>query len=84
MTLLIDTQCWLWWIAEPERLSATTLPLLKSPDTSILFSAAGSWDIAIRYSIGKLELPEPPESFVPSRLERDRIISLPIRYAMRR
>lgn len=81
MTLILDTHCWLWWIAEPGRLSPTTLSLLKSPDTTVLFSAVSTWEIAIKYSIGKLKLPEPPESFVPSRLERDSIDSLPIQHA---
>ena len=81
MIVLIDTHCWLWWISEPERLSGRILSLLKNSETTILFSAASSWEIAIKYSIGKLSLPEPPELFIPRRLERDRITSLPIHHS---
>ena len=44
----------------------------------LFLSAASTWEISIKYQIGKLPLPEPPESFVLSRLVRDGIESLPI------
>ena len=33
-----------------------------------VLSAASTWEIAIKYSLGKLELPEPPSQFIPSRM----------------
>jgi PIN domain nuclease of toxin-antitoxin system len=81
MTLLIDTHCWLWWLTETEKLQEAAIALLKNPDTTILLSSVSSWEIAIKYSIGKLSLPEPPERFIPSRMERDGIVSLPIQHS---
>ncbi|TVQ28617.1 MAG: type II toxin-antitoxin system VapC family toxin [Spirochaetaceae bacterium] len=78
MTVLLDTHCWLWWIAEPHRLSDSSLDLIRDPSNRILISSATTWEIAIKYSIGKLALPEPPERFVPSRIERDRLEPLPV------
>jgi PIN domain nuclease of toxin-antitoxin system len=46
--------------------------------TPFFLSAASSWEIAIKYSIGKLPLPEPPLQFIPKRLARDAITALPI------
>ena len=78
MKFIIDTHCWLWWIAEPEKLGEHARNQIEDRNNIILFSTASSWEIAIKYAIGKLELKEPPEQFVPKRLARDAISSLPI------
>ena len=81
MTFLIDTHCWLWWIASPERLSVRAFDIIESGENTILFSAASSWEIAFKYAIGKMDLPEPPGEFVPKRLVRDGITSLPVEHS---
>ena len=80
MRILLDTHCWLWWIAEPRRLGGRSRRLIADKGNDILLSAASSWEIAIKYSIGKLVLPEPPEEFVPKRLARDSISPLPVEH----
>jgi PIN domain nuclease of toxin-antitoxin system len=78
MRILLDTQSWLWMAAAPERLSAEARLLVETTDNDLYFSAASAWEIAIKYSIGKLRLPEPPVSYVPSRLESMRVSTLAI------
>lgn len=68
MTLLLDTQVWLWMLVSPERLSAEARDAVVGGDTEQLLSAASSWEIAIKYALGKLSLPEPPHTYVPSRM----------------
>ena len=34
----------------------------------MFLSAVSSWEIAIKSAVGKLRLPEPPESYVPRRM----------------
>ncbi len=80
MRILIDTHCWLWWITEPNKLQDGARRQIQDRNNTICLSAASSWEIAIKYSIGKLELPEPPERFVPKRLARDAISSLGIEH----
>ena len=80
MTVLLDTHCWLWWIANPERLSDQAVELIGRSENKILFSAASSWKIAIKYAIGKITLPEPPEEFIPKRLWRDGITAISIEH----
>jgi len=80
MKILIDTHCWLWWIGEPDKLGDGARRQIGDRNNVIFLSAASSWEIAIKYSIGKLELPEPPERFVPKRLARDAISALPIEH----
>jgi PIN domain nuclease of toxin-antitoxin system len=79
--LLIDTQCWLWLQASPERLSAEVLALLENAATDLILSAASSWEIAIKYALGKLPLPEPPSRYVPSRIAASGTRGLAIEHA---
>lgn len=78
---LIDTECWLWWHFSPERLGAAALSLFEERRSPLLFSAASSWEIAIKTALGKLELPLPAERFVPEQLAEDGIDSLAIEHA---
>ncbi len=80
MKILLDTQCWLWMLADPERLRESARQLLASPDNEILVSAASSWEIAIKYSIGRLPLPAEPAVLVPRWLADSRVSSLPIEH----
>ena len=42
-------------------------------------SSASAWEIVIKVRLRKLNLPEPPETYIPSRLTINRFESLPIR-----
>jgi PIN domain nuclease of toxin-antitoxin system len=79
--ILLDTHVWLWTLVSPERIPQESLDLLSNPDNELYLSAASTWEIAIKYCLGKLPLPEPPALFVPSRLSRDGVISLPVEHA---
>ena len=68
MRILIDTNCWLWMVSEPERLSKQARRRIVDAGNERVLSAVSAWEIAIKYSIGKLQLPEPPTEFVPSRM----------------
>jgi PIN domain nuclease of toxin-antitoxin system len=80
MTILLDTQCWLWWLVSPERLSPEALARIADAKNTLLLSAASSWEIAIKHSLGKLPLPAPLEAFVSSRMARDGIAALPVQH----
>ncbi|MCP9915814.1 type II toxin-antitoxin system VapC family toxin [Cyanobium sp. ATX 6F1] len=51
---LLDTHVLLWWLAEPERLSAKVLAVLNDPGSDVLVSAASAWEIATKHRLGKL------------------------------
>ncbi len=70
MKLLIDTQCWLWMHADPERLPARARSLLASRSTQVLLSAASIWEMAIKTGAGKLRLPLPLDEYVITRIEQ--------------
>ncbi len=67
MNLLLDTHVFLWLQTEPDRLGEH-LRLVEDRRNELLVSAASSWEIAIKYQLGKLPLPEAPERYVPDRV----------------
>lgn len=81
MTYLLDTQVWLWLLADLKRIRPELLAEFRDPRSRLLLSAASSWEIAIKWSIGRLALPEPPETFVPSRMQRSGVTGLPVQHA---
>jgi PIN domain nuclease of toxin-antitoxin system len=80
MNVLIDTQCWLWWFGEETRLNDRARDSIASLENALYFSAASSWEIAIKCAIGKLKLPESPERYVPARLESQGMVGMPVEH----
>ena len=78
--LLLDTYVWLWSITTPRKLGREGLRLLENTGNELFLSAASSWEIAIKYRLGRLPLPEPPHKFIPQRLIRDGITPLPVEH----
>ncbi|MCP4628120.1 MAG: type II toxin-antitoxin system VapC family toxin [bacterium] len=68
----------IWWITSDTRLSAMAKSLIRSRSNNIYWSVASSWEISIKYALGKLEFAEPPETLIPSELDRNHIQTLPI------
>ena len=68
MKLLLDTQCWLWWFAQPERLSEEAITHLADETNEVWFSVASVWEMGIKVAIGKLPLPEPIDSYISTRI----------------
>ena len=56
MQLLLDTHAVLWAVSEPGRLGAAARDALLDPANELAFSTASVWEIAIKQSLGRLEL----------------------------
>ena len=56
MKLLIDTHYLLWMFMDTAKISDKVKDALTSDDNEIYYSQASLWEIAIKYSIGKLFL----------------------------
>ncbi len=69
MRILLDTQAFLWFITDDPKLSVFARSLIENPDNDRLLSIASLWEIAIKMSLGKLELENPFEELVPHQLE---------------
>lgn len=78
MRLLLDTHCWLWMETAPERFTPAVAATLADPKSELFLSAASCWELAIKHSLGKLDLPQPPRTYVESRMARNAVWPLPI------
>ena len=77
MTLLLDTCTFLWLLSDDQRLPLRARTECRAPSNTVYLSALSAWEITIKYRLGRLPLPESPESFVASRRQRLRIEPLP-------
>lgn len=67
--LLLDTNAFLYFINNDSALSKTAKDLLES-EVDLLISAACLWEIAIKFSIGKLFLPDSFGNFIPAQIRQ--------------
>lgn len=74
MNLLLDTHIALWWLADDPSLSKTIRSHLGNTENVVFVSAATVWEVAIKSSIGKLEI---DSSWIDA-LEADGYRQLPI------
>ena len=56
--LLLDTHVLLWWLSDPAGLSPAAREAIADPARDALVSAAATWEIAIKRSLGRLECPD--------------------------
>lgn len=81
MRFLLDTMVWLWSVGEVARLNKEARDVLTAPQHELYLSSASVWEIAIKVSIGRLQLPEPLRLLVPRETERQGLRPLQISYS---
>lgn len=81
MTYLLDTHVWLWMLTDPSRIRPDLLSEFREGRSRLFLSAASSWEIAIKWAIGRLPLPDQPASYVPTRMQRSGVEGLPVEHA---
>ena len=74
MRLLLDTHILLWWLADSPSLSDQARGLIADPDNAVFVSAVSLWEIRLKQSLGKLQLPSDFEE----RLAGESFESLPL------
>jgi PIN domain nuclease of toxin-antitoxin system len=76
MRLLLDTSTFLWLILGADELTDTAKNLFVDPDNEVYLSVVSAWEIAVKYALGRLDLPEEPRLYIPGQRERHGIHSL--------
>ena len=56
MKYLIDTHIFLWSLFSPEKISKPIAIILREPNNQIFVSTITFWEIALKFSLNKLEL----------------------------
>lgn len=78
MRILLDTSAFVWSLDEREKLNNSARRTLQEGDQEVFLSAVSSWEIVIKWSLGKLKLPKPPAELIPEALTRFPAQSLPV------
>ena len=78
MRVLLDTHAFLWWISADRRLPARARKLIADGRNELFFSAASGWEIAVKASLGRIQLPAPIDRFLSEQLSLNGIAALPI------
>ncbi|MDD4889611.1 MAG: type II toxin-antitoxin system VapC family toxin [Phycisphaerae bacterium] len=85
MRILLDTHAFVWFVSDFKRLSDRALTAMKDPGNELLLSTASAWEIAIKATVGKMNVATPVHAFIPKHLAANRILPLPVElsHAMR-
>ncbi|WP_310386752.1 type II toxin-antitoxin system VapC family toxin [Roseateles sp.] len=78
MRLLLDTHIFLWWVTGDKALSKKARAAIADSGNECFFSVASAWELAIKHSLGKLELSGSLERFLPEQLALNQFQLLPI------
>ena len=78
MKYLLDTHALIWFIEGNNQLSAHARQLMEDESNELFISVASLWEMAIKISIGKLNLVQPFETLFPGQLEINNIQILDI------
>lgn len=78
MRALLDTSAFIWFISGSDRLSINARNYMTDLNNELILSVASLWEIAIKTSIGKLELLRSFDQLIPSQLEENDVEVLPI------
>jgi len=76
MKLLLDTHIFLWYISKDARLPAAFRDTIRHLDNEVFLSVVSLWVAIVKYQIGKLPLPQPPETYLPTQRQKHQISSL--------
>jgi PIN domain nuclease of toxin-antitoxin system len=76
MRILLDTHIFLWFISGDLQLSLDLRDSIQDSDNEVYLSVVSVWEILVKYQLGKLPLPEPPETYVPRQRNLHQILNL--------
>lgn len=78
MRALLDTHSLLWFLVGDLHLTEKARRIIENPEHDILASTASLWEVAIKHSLGKLQLAAPFEELFPHHLSLNSIALLAI------
>lgn len=69
MKLLLDTHAFLWFVTGDRRLGRKARRLIEHDETNLFLSTASVWEMAIKNSLGRLDLPCPFDEYIEEKIE---------------
>jgi len=65
VNLILDTHSFIWFVEDNPSLSFHARTLIEEPTNDVFLSIASVWEMAIKVSLGKLDLSQPFDSVHP-------------------
>lgn len=81
MKLLLDTNAFLWFVSAPSRLGRKARAAIENAENGLFWSAASEWELAIKVSLGRIELAEGWQRAFAEERASNRIADLPVSVA---
>jgi PIN domain nuclease of toxin-antitoxin system len=78
VNVLFDTHAFIWWDAEPDKLSPQAFATCKDPANTLLLSVVTIWEMQIKFQLGKLQLRLPLAELIETQVQTNQIVVLPI------
>ena len=80
MRILLDTNAWLWITGDSSRLGPAARQIVLADENEIVLSAVSAWEISIKWALGKLHLPVPPNEFAMASIRESGFTRLDISF----
>ena len=77
MKIVLDTHAWIWWVADPKRLSVPVAEAIGAAET-IGVSAISCWEVAMLVGKGRIAIDRPIERWIRQALARPGVQALPL------
>lgn len=81
MRLILDTHAFLWFVLKDSKLSPAAIALISDLSNEVLISPASYWEIAIKVSLGKYQIPGSFQIWIERQLLINSFETLPIQIA---
>ena len=78
MGLLFELCTFLWIVSDDSMLSAKARDIFVDHDNDVYLSVVSTWEISIKYALGKLSLPDDPIRYIPMIREKHGIHTMPL------
>lgn len=78
MKVLLDTCTFIWLVTDDPQLSAASRSVFASPENEVYLSSVSAWEIAVKHALGRIELADAPDLYVPRERARHGIEPLPL------
>ncbi len=75
LTVLLDTHAWIWWAADPDRLSERAASAIAEAGT-VLLASISCWEVAMLAAKDRIRLDRPVERWVRQALARPGLSSV--------
>ena len=74
--ILLDTCTFLWLVTDAPDLSETAKAAYLEASNEVFLSSVSCWEIAVKYALKRLSLPDSPDKFIPKLRDNHHIDSL--------